>query len=89
MLVKFLEINQPLCIALWIAIAYNLLAPLPGLLYAILFYAGLVLLIGHLCEWIALKGKLAQLGYTGSGAFVRVMVFGFFWWVPLVRSTTA
>lgn len=86
MLVKFLKINQPVCIALWFAIVYNLFMPLPGYLYTILLYAGPVLLVGHLSEWIALKGKLEKLGHSGTEVFVKVMVFGFFWWVPAIRS---
>lgn len=64
--------------------AYNLIFPLPGIFYTILFYLGPVLLIGHLGEWIALKGRLKKLGYEGGRPFAMVMVFGFFWWLPIL-----
>ena len=81
---KFLRLNQPACILLWLAVAYNLVLPLPGIWYDILFYAGLILLVGHFGEWVALRGRLQQLGHTPGRSFVPVMIYGFFWWLPII-----
>lgn len=85
MWVKFLRMNQPVCVVLWVAIIINLLLPFPGILSTILLYAGAILLIGHFLEWLMLKKQLDVLGHGGMKPFVMVMIYGFFWWIPVIR----
>lgn len=89
MLNTFLKMNQPVCVILWIAVVYNLLFPLSGMLYTVLLYAGPVLLIVHIGEWLILRGRLKGLGHEGFPAFLKVLVFGFSWWLPVLRDAKA
>ena len=86
MMVKFLKLNQPVCIILWLVIAYNLAFPLPGIFYSIFLYILPVLVIVHFFEWLVLRGKLAQRGHTGLKTFALVIIYGLFWWVPALHS---
>lgn len=86
MLNKFLTMNQPVCIVLWLVIVYNLFFPLPGAFHTVFLYALPVLIVVHFFEWLLLRGKLKQLGHEGTAAFSKVMVYGLFWWVPIVLT---
>ncbi|BFM14029.1 hypothetical protein R50073_02120 [Maricurvus nonylphenolicus] len=85
----FLKLHQPAIVAAWLAIVYNLFSPLPGVWYTILLYAGPILLVAHFIEWLMLKDKLKRLNQSGPGAFIKVMLFGFYWWLPIFREAKA
>lgn len=85
----FLKLHQPIIVAAWLAIVYNLFSPLPGVWHTILLYAGPILLVAHYIEWLMLKDKLKRLNQSGPGAFINVMLFGFYWWLPIFREAKA
>ncbi len=89
MLNTFLKLNQPGVIIAWAAIVYNLFNPLPGIWYSIALYAGPILLVAHFAEWVMLKDKLKHHNQEGIGTFVKVMLFGFIWWLPVFREAKA
>lgn len=86
MLNTFLRMNQPVCIILWIAVVYNLMLPVSGTVGTVLLWAGPILLIAHIGEWLIFRGRLKELGHEGFPAFLKVLVYGFCWWLPIIRE---
>lgn len=78
--------SRVVLIIFWIAIIYNLIFPLPGIFYSILLYALPILIIGHFAEWLMVNGKLKQAGYQGFGPFANVIIYGFAWWLPILKN---
>lgn len=73
----------------WIAMIYNLFFPFPGMAHTILLYAIPVMVIGHFAEWLAVRGKLKQLKHEGPVTLLLVIMFGFAWWLPILKSQQA
>jgi len=89
MLDTFLKMGQPVCVILWVAVVYNLVFPLPGVMNTVLLYTGPILLIAHFAEFLLVRGRLKQLGHEGVPVLLKVMVYGFSWWLPVLRSAGA
>ena len=80
----FYRANQLLCLAIWATAIYNLLHPLPGIWHTIALYFLIIMVVIHLAEWLVLKNRLSRLGHEGGGTFLKVFIFGFFWWLPIL-----
>ncbi|MFC7049865.1 DUF1145 domain-containing protein [Emcibacter nanhaiensis] len=80
----FYKVGQILCIAIWATAIYNLLLPFPGIWYTIALYFLIIMVVIHLAEWLVLRRRLDQLGCQGGGTFLKVFIFGFFWWLPIL-----
>ena len=73
-------------LALWAACILSLLSIIPQPYGQPVLMLGAVILLLHFVEYLLVRSKVAaRLG--GKTGFIGTMVFGFGYWLPVLRST--
>ncbi len=73
-------------LALWAACILSLLSIIPQPYSQVVLMLGAVILLLHFVEYLLVRSKVAKrLG--GKMGFIGTMVFGFGYWLPVLRST--
>ena len=78
--------TKVLLLALWAACILSLLSIIPEPYARTVLMVGAIVLLIHFVEYLLVRSKVAgrQGGNTG---FIGTMVFGFGYWLPVLRST--
>jgi len=79
-------LTKALALALWAACILSLLSIIPQPYGQAVLMLGAVILLLHFVEYLLVRSKVAaRLG--GKTGFIGTMVFGFGYWLPVLRST--
>jgi uncharacterized protein YhhL (DUF1145 family) len=80
------QLHQPLLIVFWCAFIYRFITPFSGTMDTVIFYVGVIFIPAHLLEWFVIRDRLYNCGHQGKGTFAKVMIFGFTWWLPIIKA---
>jgi uncharacterized protein YhhL (DUF1145 family) len=75
--------GKVLLLGFWVAWIASLASLVPDPLRPYVVWTGVVLLLVHLSEYVAVRSRLTQ---TDGNHFVRTLLFGFGHWLPLLRK---
>ena len=79
-------LTKAFLLALWAACILSLLSVIPQPYGQAVLMLGAVILLLHFVEYLLVRSKVAaRLG--GKTGFIGTMVFGFGYWLPVLRST--
>ena len=79
-------LTKVVLLALWAACILSLLSVIPQPYGQAVLMLGAVILLLHFVEYLLVRSKVAaRLG--GKTGFIGTMVFGFGYWLPVLRST--
>ncbi|MBX2837782.1 MAG: DUF1145 domain-containing protein [Gammaproteobacteria bacterium] len=70
----------------WICFALNIFRPFPEPGSTIVAWAGIVSAIAHLLEFFIKKKQLDEINAGGLHGFSQTLLFGFLYWLPLLRN---
>ena len=77
--------TKALLLALWAACVLSLLSIIPEPYARTVLMVGAVVLLVHFVEYLLVRSKVAErLG--GDTGFIGTMLFGFGYWLPVLRS---
>ncbi len=86
MLKLTIGLTKAFLLALWAACILSLLSIIPQPYGQAVLMLGAVILLLHFVEYLLVRSKVAKrLG--GKTGFIGTMVFGFGYWLPVLRST--
>ena len=86
MLKLTIGLTKVVLLALWAACILSLLSIIPQPYSQAALMLGIVILLLHFVEYLLVRSKVAErLG--GKTGFIGTMVFGFGYWLPVLRST--
>ena len=86
MLKLTIGLTKVVLLALWAACILSLLSVIPQPYGQAVLMLGAVILLLHFVEYLLVRSKVAaRLG--GKTGFIGTMVFGFGYWLPVLRST--
>ncbi len=74
--------TKALLLAFWLAWILSLVSLIPEPYGRFIAWAGGLVFLVHLVEFLIVRSKLTQAGKTG---FVGTMLFGFGYWLPLLK----
>ncbi|ETN91842.1 putative membrane protein [Gammaproteobacteria bacterium MOLA455] len=83
---KFIAFNKLLLLGFWLVFTVNVFMPFAGAVDQWVMLIGLAMLIVHLIEFFVMRKRLQSHGLSGLMNFVWVMLFGLFYWKPLLRD---
>ncbi len=78
--------TKALLLALWAACVLSLLSIIPEPYARTVLMVGAVVLLVHFVEYLLVRSKVAE-RQGGNTGFIGTMVFGFGYWLPVLRST--
>ena len=78
--------TKALLLALWAACVLSLLSIVPEPYARIVLITGAIVLLVHFVEYLLVRSKVAE-RQGGNTGFVGTMVFGFGYWLPILRVT--
>ncbi len=86
MLKLTIGLTKVVLLALWAACILSLLSIIPQPYSQAALMLGTAVLLLHFVEYLLVRSKVAErLG--GKTGFIGTMVFGFGYWLPVLRST--
>ena len=77
--------TKALLLALWAACVLSLLSIIPEPYGQVVLMLGAVVLLLHFFEYLLVRSKVAE-RLDGNTGFIGTMVFGFGYWLPVLRS---
>ncbi|UVW34187.1 DUF1145 domain-containing protein [SAR92 clade bacterium H455] len=83
---KVIAFNKLLLLGFWLVFTVNIFMPLAGAADQWVMLIGLAMLIVHLIEFFVMRKRLQSHGHSGLMNFAWVMLFGLFYWKPLLRD---
>ena len=86
MLKLIIASTKALLLALWAACVLSLLSIVPEPYARIVLITGAIVLLVHFVEYLLVRSKVAE-RQGGNTGFVGTMVFGFGYWLPILRVT--
>ena len=86
MLKLIIESTKALLLALWAACILSLLSIVPEPYARTVLIIGAVVLLVHFVEYLLVRSKVAE-RQAGNTGFIGTMVFGFGYWLPVLRLT--
>ena len=86
MLRLIIQSTKALLMALWAACVLSLLSIVPEPYARTVLMIGAVVLLVHFVEYLLVRSKVAE-RQGGNTGFIGTMVFGFGYWLPVLRST--
>jgi uncharacterized protein YhhL (DUF1145 family) len=78
--------TKVLLLALWAACVLSLLSIIPEPYARNVLMVGAVVLLIHFVEYLLVRSKVAE-RQGGNTGFIGTMVFGFGYWLPVLRLT--
>jgi len=86
-MLKLLTVStKVLVLALWAACVLSLLSIIPEPYARTVLIVGAVVLLVHFVEYLLVRSKVAE-RQGGNTGFIGTMLFGFGYWLPVLRST--
>ncbi len=85
MLNMIIVITKVALLALWLACLLSLFSVLPEQFGRPILWAGGFILLLHLVEYFAVRAKVAE-RQNGDTGFIGTMVFGFGYWLPVLKD---
>ncbi|WP_426414880.1 hypothetical protein [Aestuariirhabdus sp. LZHN29] len=82
----FINFSRVGVLGLWAIYLLGFVIAYPAPWNAIVFWGGIVLFAAHLMEYLALRSKITSAGGDGSGGLIGTLVFGYGYWLPLLRK---
>ena len=79
-------LTKAFLLALWAACILSLLSVIPQPYGQAVLMLGAVILLLHFVEYLLVRSKVAA-QLEGKTGFIGTMVFGFGYWLPVLRST--
>jgi uncharacterized protein YhhL (DUF1145 family) len=76
--------TKALLLALWAACVLSLLSIIPEPYARTVLMVGAVVLLVHFVEYLLVRSKVAE-RQGGNTGFIGTMVFGFGYWLPVLR----
>jgi uncharacterized protein YhhL (DUF1145 family) len=70
----------------WLVYVLNFFVPWFASGRTIIFWAGNVMAIAHLFEFLIKRKPLHEAGESGVDSFVQTMLYGFLYWQPLLKK---
>jgi uncharacterized protein YhhL (DUF1145 family) len=87
MLKLTIRLTRAFLLVLWVACILSLLSLIPQTYGQPVLMLGTVVLLLHFIEYLLVRSKVAK-RQGGKTGFIGTMVFGFGYWLPLLRATT-
>lgn len=79
-----LTVSKMVILVFWLAFVLSLASVVPGTYGQIITWVGVLVLVLHCVEYLAIRGGIIVLE-GGEAGFVQTLLFGFTHWLPLVR----
>jgi len=79
-------ITKTAVIMFWCVFAYTFFQPFDGIGQTIIYWAGIVMAVAHLIEYVLKRKFLEQVGEGGINGFIQTMLFGYIYWLPLQKK---
>tara|TARA_B110000977_G_scaffold157395_1_gene200444 strand:- start:201 stop:473 length:273 start_codon:yes stop_codon:yes gene_type:complete len=73
-------------IVFWVAFAANLFSPVGGNLGLGIYWLGVVMLVLHMLELVAVYSKLKAINHGTAKDVISVLAFGVLYWKPLLSK---
>ncbi len=73
-------------IILWGLLGFSFVYPFSANIQTPLEYLGAIIALVHLIEFIIQRNKLNAINAGGVNGFVQTMIFGFGYWLPLLKK---
>ncbi len=70
----------------WAVLGYSFVFPFSQTIQSTLVMAGALMAIVHFLEFIVQRKKLNLIQAGGFNGFVQTMIFGFGYWLPLLKK---
>lgn len=70
----------------WLVFAVNTFQPFAEPATSIIAWAGIILAVTHVIEFLIKKKDLDTINAGGVHGFSQTLLFGFVYWVPLLRK---
>ena len=70
----------------WLCFAYNTFLPFPEPSSSIIAWCGIILALVHVIEFVLKKSALDEIGAGGTHGFYQTLLFGFLYWLPLLKK---
>ena len=86
MLRLIIQSTKALLMALWAACVLSLLSIVQEPYARTVLMIGAVVLLVHFVEYLLVRSKVVE-RQGGNTGFIGTMVFGFGYWLPVLRST--
>jgi uncharacterized protein YhhL (DUF1145 family) len=86
MLKLMIRSTKVLLLALWAACVLSLLSIIPEPYARTVLVVGAIVLLIHFAEYLLVRSKVAE-RRGGNTGFIGTMVFGFGYWLPVLKST--
>jgi uncharacterized protein YhhL (DUF1145 family) len=86
MLKLMIRSTKVLLLALWAACVLSLLSIIPEPYARTVLVVGAIVLLIHFVEYLLVRPKFAE-RRGGNTGFIGTMVFGFGYWLPVLKST--
>jgi uncharacterized protein YhhL (DUF1145 family) len=86
MLKLMIRSTKVLLLALWAACVLSLLSIIPEPYARTVLVVGAIVLLIHFAEYLMVRSKVAE-RRGGNTGFIGTMVFGFGYWLPVLKST--
>ncbi|MCL6416423.1 hypothetical protein MIB92_12240 [Aestuariirhabdus sp. Z084] len=83
----FIRISQLGVLGLWAIYAASFVLDYASPWNDIVFWGGIVLFLVHLSEYIVLRNRIAAAAGEGSSGIIGTMIFGYGYWLPLLRKS--
>jgi uncharacterized protein YhhL (DUF1145 family) len=71
----------------WVAFTYDFFYPFPEPFTTVISWSGIILAVLHLMEFVFKKAELDAIGAGGLHGFCQTLLFGFLYWLPLLKQT--
>lgn len=72
----------------WAVFAYNTFFPIADPLGSFIAWAGIILAVVHLLEYVLKKSALEEIGAGGLHGLCQTLLFGFLYWLPLLKNSS-
>jgi uncharacterized protein YhhL (DUF1145 family) len=79
-------LTKAVLLALWAACVLSLLSMIPEPYGQTVLILGIAILLLHFVEYLLIRSRVAA-KLSGETGFIGTMVFGFAYWLPVLRST--
>ena len=78
--------SKIIVILFWVALGYSFVFPFSDNIQTPLEYAGAIMALVHLIEFVIQRNKLNAINAGGINGFIQTMIFGYGYWLPLLKK---
>ena len=73
-------------VLLWALVGYSMVFPFADSIQSPLHIIAAIIAVAHLVEFVPLRNKLNAINMGGTNGFFQTMVFGYGYWLPLLKK---